>query len=173
MTTATSAISAQEIIDTLGLEPHPEEGGHFRETHRAAETHKAEHLPHRYEGPRAHSTAIYYLLTPNTFSHLHRLKSEEIFHFYLGDPCEMLHLHPDGRQETVILGHDIVNGQRVQQVVPAGVWQGMRLLPGGSFALMGCTVAPGFEYRDYEHADRDALLQHYPEPSELIRLLTA
>ncbi len=164
--------SAQEIIDALGLEPHPEEGGYFRETHRSVEEHAAGHLPDRYPGSRAYGTAIYYLLTPQTFSHLHRLKSEEIFHFYLGDPCEMLHLFPDGRQKVVTLGQDIINGQCVQQVVPAGVWQGMRLLPGGKFALLGCTVAPGFEYEDYEHANRNILLQQYSESEKLIRLLT-
>ncbi|MDD3311307.1 cupin domain-containing protein [Pseudodesulfovibrio sp.] len=165
-------ITAREIIDILGLTPHPEEGGFFSETHRSAEILEANVLPLRYGSPRRHSTAIYYLLTPETYSHLHRLETDEVFHFYLGDPCEMLRLHPDGRGETVPLGQDLASGQRPQVVVPRGVWQGMRLVPGGTFALMGCTVAPGFEYEDYAHGSRAELLERYPDFAELIRLLT-
>ena len=165
--------TAQEVIDILGLTPHPEEGGYFIETHRADERAEADALPARYGAARRHSTAIYYLLTPTTYSHMHKLESDEVFHFYLGDPCEMLHLHPDGRGETVLLGTDLGAGQRPQVVVPRGSWQGMRLLPGGDFALMGCTVAPGFEYADYAHGERRDLLARYPGFAEQIRLLTA
>lgn len=163
--------SAQEVIDSLGLQPHPEEGGYFIETHRSDETHSV--LPARYGGPRCHSTAIYYLLTPETFSHMHRLESDEVFHFYLGDPCEMLQLHPDGTGRTITLGIDLVANQTPQIIVPRHCWQGMRLLPGGSFCLMGCTVAPGFEFVDYAHGRRGELVEQYPEFEEKIRLLTA
>ncbi|MEF2230878.1 MAG: cupin domain-containing protein [Pseudodesulfovibrio sp.] len=166
-------LTAQEVIDILGLIPHPEEGGFFSETHRGPEVLAAEALPGRYGAPRCHSTAIYYLLTPATYSHLHRLETDEIFHFYLGDPCEMVHLHPDGRGETLRLGANLGAGERPQIVVPRGSWQGMRLLPGGDFALMGCTVAPGFEYADYAHGERGDLLARYPGFAEHIRLLTA
>ncbi|WP_316899220.1 cupin domain-containing protein [Pseudodesulfovibrio indicus] len=165
--------TAREIIDHLGLTPHPEEGGWFLETHRANESLARDVLPGRYAGPRAFGTAIYYLLTPDTYSHLHRLASDEIFHFYAGGPCEMLHLYPDGRGETVLFGGDLLAGQRPQVVVPKHVWQGMRLLPGAEFALMGCTVAPGFEYADYLHGDRAQLTADYPEFRELIAMLTA
>lgn len=164
--------TAETIIRELGLVPHPEEGGFFRETYRAEETITHTALPDVYDGHRHHSTAIYYLLTPETFSHLHRLNSDEVFHFYMGDPCEMLQLHPDGRAETVVLGHDILSGQHPQVLVPKGVWQGMRLLPGGTYGLMGCTVAPGFEFVDYEHADRAELLRQYPEAETGIIRLT-
>src|SRR5207249_3960045 len=100
----------------------------------------------RYSGDRSVSTAIYYLLTPGTFSALHRLKSDEIFHFYAGSPVKMLQLHEDGRGEEIILGSDVLAGQQPQVLVRRGVWQGSYLLPGGEFALLGCTVAPGFEY---------------------------
>ncbi|WP_285907453.1 cupin domain-containing protein [Pseudodesulfovibrio pelocollis] len=166
-------ITAREIIDTLGLEPHPEEGGYYRETHRSPELHAAHALPGRYAGERCHSTAIYYLLTPQTYSHMHRLVSDEIFHFYMGDPCEMLLLHPDGSGEVVVLGHDLLAGQRPQVVVPRGSWQGMRLLPGGGFGLMGCTVAPGFEFADYAHGVRAHLLAAYPDFADRIVPLTA
>ncbi|WP_419785987.1 cupin domain-containing protein [Pseudodesulfovibrio sp.] len=164
--------TAQDIIKTLGLTPHPEEGGFFAETYRSAESFCGKILPDRYGDSRHHSTAIYYLLTPETCSHLHRLESDEVFHFYMGDPCEMLRLYPDGSGETVLLGTDLAAGQRPQTMVPRGVWQGMRLLPGGTFALMGCTVAPGFDYRDYTHGSRSKLLEQYPGFAEQIRLLT-
>lgn len=165
-------LSAQAIIHTLGLEPHPEEGGFFIETHRSAEIYTKETLPERYPGDRCHSTAIYYMLTPQTYSHMHRLKTTEIFHFYAGDPCEMIQLHADGTGETVLLGNDFAAGQRPQVIVPAGSWQGMRLLPGGEYCLMGCTVAPGFEFEDYAHGSRTELLQQFPDFKEQIIRLT-
>lgn len=173
MTTLSPNLSADDIIRILELKPHPEEGGFFAETYRSTETVAADHLPKRYHGPRFHGTAIYYLLTPDTYSHLHRLESDEIFHFYLGDPCEMLQLHPDGSVKTITLGQNIAEGEQMQTVVRQGIWQGARLLPGGKFGLLGCTVAPGFEYADYEHGDRATLMRHYPEARELITLLTA
>jgi len=165
-------LSAQEVIDTLGLQPHPEEGGYFIETRRADEFYGPEALPSRYAGDRCHYTAIYYMLTPETFSHMHLLQSDEVFHFYLGDPCEMLQLHPDGSGETILLGNDLAAGQRPQVTVPRGSWQGMRLLPGGTFGLMGCTVAPGFEFVDYAHGTAE-LLKQFPEFHAEIERLTA
>src|SRR5436190_331660 len=117
------------IIKQLGLTPHPKEGGFFRETYRAAETFPAEHLPARYQGPRSVSTAIYYLLTPGTFSALHRLASDEIFHFYAGQTVKMLQLWPDGSGKEVLLGPDVLAGESPQVVVPRGVWQGSFLVP--------------------------------------------
>lgn len=165
--------AAQLIIDRLRLTPHPEEGGWFLETHRADEFLAPEVLPGRYSGPRALGTAIYYLLTPTTYSHMHLLQSDEVFHFYAGGPCEMLQLHPDGAGETLVLGNDVLAGQHPQIVVPRGSWQGLRLLPGAEFALMGCTVAPGFEYADYEHGDRAELVRAWPDwAGEIARLTT-
>ena len=98
-------------------------------------------------------TAIYYLLKPGTFSALHRLPGDEIFHHYLGDSVEMLLLHPSGAGEVVRLGKDLAAGERPQVMVPGGAWQGSRLVEGGKVALLGCTVSPGFEYADYQHGD--------------------
>jgi predicted cupin superfamily sugar epimerase len=162
--------TADELIRHLGLTPHPKEGGFFRETYRAAETSTA--LPPRYVGPRSASTAIYYLLTPTTYSAIHRLQTDEIFHFYLGDPIRMLQLDPDGTGRTVVLGPDVLAGQQLQVVVPRGIWQGSCLEPGGKFALLGCTVAPGFEYIDYEGGERAPLLAQYPAFADMIRCLT-
>lgn len=165
-------LTAEEVIRLLGLHPHPREGGFFAETYRAGERLDPGALPARYDGPRCLGTAIYYLLTPATCSTLHRLASDEIFHFYLGDPVEMLQLAPDGSGCRLILGADLAAGQRPQVVVPRGVWQGARLVAGGAWALLGTTVAPGFEYRDYEDGDRAALVAAYPDFAGLIRALT-
>lgn len=165
-------ISAQQVIDILNLQPHPEEGGYFVETHRADEMFASGTLSDRYAGERCHSTAIYYMLTPDTYSHLHLLQSDEIFHFYAGDPCEMLQLHPDGSGEVIVLGNELMAGHRPQVRVPRGSWQGMRLLPGGDFGLMGCTVAPGFEFADYAHGSRADLVKQFPEFKSRIERLT-
>ena len=165
-------MDAQEIIEALRLKPHPREGGYFVETYRSCERKKGGTLMSRYSGSRSVSTAIYYLLTPETYSEMHRLQSDELFHFYLGDPVEMLQLWPDGNGCIVKLGTDIAAGMRPQVVVPRGVWQGARLAAGGRYALLGTTVAPGFEYVDYESGVREELLRLYPEFEEMICALT-
>jgi uncharacterized protein len=166
-------LSVVRLIELLGLEPHPAEGGYFAETYRSKLRLPSEALPGSYGGPRSGSTAIYYLLTPTTISAMHRLRTDEIFHFYLGDPVEQLQLFPDGRGQVVTIGMDLERGERPQVVVPAGVWQGARLAPGGRFALLGCTVAPGFEYEDFAHGQRDKLAAQYIAFAELIAALTA
>ncbi len=165
-------LTADELIRFLHLQPHPKEGGYFRETYRSAEAVPPSALPARYVGPRTTSTAIYYLLTPTTYSALHRLQSDEVFHFYLGSPVRMLQLYPDGSSQTIVLGPDVLAGQHLQVVVPHGVWQGSLLEPGGTFALLGCTVAPGFEYVDYEAGNRQALVTQFSSAAELICRLT-
>jgi len=168
-----SALTAAQVIALLGLEPHPEEGGYFRETYRAAGSVPFGTGPDGAAAARSASTAIYYLLTPETFSHMHTVASDEVFHFYLGDPVEQLRIDPDtGRSETVVLGHDIAAGQAPQSLVPAGVWQGARLIAGGAWALLGATVAPGFDYADYAHGDREALRLLCPGQAALIDALT-
>jgi predicted cupin superfamily sugar epimerase len=112
------------------------------------------------------------LLTPDTFSAMHRLPGDEMFHFYLGDPVEMLQLKPDGSVETLLLGQDITSGMRLQHVVPGNVWQGSRLVPGGAYALLGTTMSPGFEYEDYETGNRAQLSQQFPDFAAKIAALT-
>jgi predicted cupin superfamily sugar epimerase len=166
-------MTAADAIRLLGLEPHPAEGGFFRETYRADEGAGGAALPARYGGDtRAFSTAIYYLLTPETLSALHRLASDEVFHHYAGDPVEQLHLYPDGMTARIVIGSDLTAGQRPQVVVPRGVWQGARLVAGGQWALMGCTVAPGFDFADYEHGERAALIAGWPDAADMIAALT-
>lgn len=165
-------IEPETVRSLLGLAPHPAEGGFFAETYRSQERVSRGTLPARYAGDRSFGTAIYYLLTPETFSEMHRLASDEIFHFYLGDPVEMLQLHPDGSGRVVRLGTDLAAGDRPQVVVPRGVWQGARLAPGGRLALLGCTVAPGFDYADYESGRREELLESHPAFRDWILPLT-
>ncbi len=164
-------ITVEQIISILKLAPHPE-GGYFSETYRSRESIPSAALPGRYSGDRNHGTAIYYLLTPGTFSAMHRVAGDEVFHFYLGDPVEMLQLSPGGAGEIFIIGTDLIHGMKPQAVVPHGTWQGSRLVPGGEFALLGATVAPGFDFRDFELGERADLVSRYPEFSELITALT-
>lgn len=169
-------MTAEELKRLLQLEPHPREGGWFRQTWRAQETIAGDRMPSRYvlgrDAGRAAGTAIYYLLEPDSFSEMHRLMSDEVFHFYLGDPVEMLQLDSDGTGRRLVLGNDPGRGMLVQTVVPHGVWQGSRLVPGGKLALLGCTVSPGFEYADYESGGRDELARGWPEWATMIEALT-
>jgi predicted cupin superfamily sugar epimerase len=164
--------SGKEIQELLKLQPLPVEGGYFAETYRSKFKLSQRSLPPGYSGERALSTAIYYMLTPDTFSAMHRLKGDEIYHFYLGDPVEMLILKPDGTCETLLMGQDIASGMRLQHVVHGGVWQGSRLRPGGKFALLGTTMAPGFDPADFELGAREVLSARFPAHAELIAVLT-
>ena len=165
-------LTPEQIRDLLKMKPLPVEGGYFSETYRSKDALPASALPGSYPGERAISAAIYYMLTPDTFSALHRLRGDEIYHFYLGDPVEMLQLKPGGTGEAVLLGQDVAAGMRLQHVVPAGTWQGARLAPGGKFALLGTTMAPGFEFADFELGDRAMLSERFPQFREMIRQLT-
>lgn len=169
-------MTADELKRLLHLEPHPREGGWFRQTWKAEETLPAGALPARYAAGRtagrAAGTAIYYLLEPNSFSEMHRLQSDEVFHFYFGDPVEMLQLFPDGSGRRVLIGSNVAAGESPQVVVPQGVWQGSRLVPGGRLALLGCTVSPGFEYEDYDLGRREELIQNWRDWRDLITDLT-
>lgn len=165
-------MTADEIKALLGLTPLTVEGGYFAETYRSGDLVSPEQFGGRYESRRTVATAIYYLLEPGTFSEMHRVKSDEIFHFYLGDPVEMLQLWPDGSSRVVTLGTDLESGMRPQVVVPRGVWQGCRLRQGGTVALLGCTVSPGFEYADYESGQCEDLAARWPDQKQRIAGLT-
>ncbi len=165
-------MTANEVIRALGLALLPREGGYYRETYRSMNTIPPEALPPRCTGERSYGTAIYYLLTSDTFSHMHQLAFDEVFHFYLGDPIVMLQLLPDRSSHVTTMGQDIAEGQQVQAVVRAGTWQGMKLADGGLWALLGTTVAPGFEFEDYRQGNRNELISLYPGQRELIVKMT-
>ncbi|HTV66742.1 MAG TPA: cupin domain-containing protein [Bryocella sp.] len=165
-------MTADEIIQALQLKPMPVEGGFFRETYRSRRQVSAEYLADDFSGARSMATAIYYLITPEAFSALHRLPGTEVFHFYAGDPVVMLQLLPDGTSRTLTLGSDLAQRQQPQVVVRGHVWQGCKLAPGGRWALMGTTMAPGFDAADYQHGNQDQLIAQYPGAAERIREYT-
>jgi len=159
-------LTARQVIDTLGLEPHPE-GGFFTETFRAAPLT----VPGR--GERSASTAIYFLLEAQDFSALHVVSSDEAWHHYLGDALELHCFDAQKRHQMVKLGAALERGERPQHVVPSGVLQGARVVPGPhGFALCGCTVAPGFDFADFRMPSRTELLAELPERRELVTALT-
>jgi predicted cupin superfamily sugar epimerase len=160
----------QELIDSLGLAPHPERG-HYVETYRAALT--VDDLPPPHSGARAASTAIYFLVTraePTTY--LHRLRSDEMFHFYEGGPLDVLMLGPTGPGELRRLGTNVAAGERPQILIPAGTWFAAELAEAASHCLIGCTVAPGFEFADFELAAGPELAARYPAHAARIARMT-
>lgn len=161
--TPENPVNPDDLIAHYGLEPIPREGGLFRRTWAG---------PERADG-RPEGSAIVALLTsaPGDFSALHRLPSDEIWHFYLGDPLEMLLLAPDGTSRVVVLGPGVLRGQEIQVTVPAGTWMGARVVEGGAWTFFGCTMAPGFTYEGYEHGDGVELAARYPAEAARVRAL--
>ena len=158
--------SAAHWIATLGLQPHPE-GGYYREIYRAADAIPATGLPPRYGVPRRVATAIHFLLKARQVSRLHRLKSDELWFFHAGQPLTVHVIDPAGGLTETVLG-----GAGLQTVVPAGCWFGASVAAKRGFSLVSCVVAPGFEFADFELADRAALLRQFPQDRRLITRLT-
>ncbi len=164
-------MNAEDLINYFKLVPLPQEGGYYRETYRSSEV--IDGIDSSNEQLKSYSTAIYYCLTPNTFSHIHRLPTDEIYHFYYGDPVELFLLveDPVPHFKIHILGNDFANGQVPQLIVPGNVWQGSRLLDNGEVALMGTTMAPGFDFSDLELADYDTLNELLPDADQWLKCL--
>lgn len=160
-------MNANDFISQLGLLPHPE-GGYYKETYRSAETIAFT----GFEGKRNISTAIYFLIEKGNFSALHRIKSDEVWHFYAGYALEVIEIDEAGKLISTTVGNDVSKGQVPQYVVKAGRWFGSRVLEGGSFSLVGCTVAPGFDFKDFEMAGREALVAQFPEHAKMIIEMT-
>lgn len=158
-------------IEKLSLEAHPE-GGFFRQTYRAPIVIDRPSLPPSFKGPRSVCTAIYFLLSGAGFSAFHRLAADEMWHFYAGSTLQVHYIDPEGVLTTIALGPEAQAGEQFQAVVPAGCWFGSRLVQPDTFALAGCTVAPGFDFADFEIADRDALVEQYPQHRAIIEALT-
>lgn len=152
------------------MEPHPE-GGWYRETYRSQEVVTASALPHGFDGNRNLCTAIYFLLTKDAFSAFHRIRSDEMWHFYAGDGLVIHELSSDGSYTPHQLGADLSNGESFQTVIPAGSWFASEVKTGGEYALVGCTVAPGFDFRDFELAKADTLASDFPHHRMLIERL--
>lgn len=159
--------SQAEYVKLLNLQPHPE-GGYYTETYRSDEVVSLK----SFNGSRNISTGIYYLLEKGTFSAFHRIKSDEMWHFYDGTDLSVYILDQQGALEVIRLGRNIGNGEKLQAVVPAGCWFASRVESEDGLALVGCTVSPGFDFKDFEMGNRNDLIQKFPEHSELIKSLT-
>jgi predicted cupin superfamily sugar epimerase len=162
---------ARHWIEALQLGPHPE-GGYFRQVYRSAELIAREHLPGRFNGDRAFSTSIYFLLAGDDFSALHRIRQDEVWHFYDGSSLTIHAIDPEGRYVARQLGRGVQHGESLQVVIPAGHLFGATVNDSQSYALVGCTVAPGFDFDDFELPSRDVLVQQYPQHQQLIERLT-
>jgi uncharacterized protein len=163
--------NAQYWIEKLQLEPHPE-GGYFRQTYRSEVLIAREALPAGFSGARAVSTAIYFLLEGKNFSAFHCLRSDEVWHFYAGEPLVVHVIEPDENYFRILLGRDLDGGQVLQAVVRAGSWFASHVEDWNSFSVMGCTVAPGFDFEDFEMGKREELGRRYLQHRELIERLT-
>ena len=163
--------NARYWIEKLQLEPHPE-GGYFRQTYRSEVVIAREALPAGFTGARTASTAIYFLLEGRNFSAFHRLRSDEVWHFYAGKPLMVHVIDPAGKYSSIRLGRDLDAGEVPQAIVPAGCWFASHVADWKSFAVVGCTVAPGFDFEDFEMGKREELVARYPQHGELIERLT-
>ena len=161
---------AADLVTSLKLLPHPE-GGHYRETYRASGVIDVQALPDGFAGPRNISTAILYLLEAGDFSAFHRIRSDEVWHFHLGGTLLIHEIDSSGRLTTTRLGHDVAGGEQLQHVVPAGHWFAAQPAPSTPYSLVGCTVAPGFAFDDFEMADPAALAAQWPAHADLIASL--
>lgn len=159
-----------ELVKRFQLLPHPE-GGYYKENYRSEETISHNALPQRFSSSRQFSTAIYFLLEQGNFSAFHRIQSDECWHFYAGQTLHVHVIHPNGQYELLKLGNDLAKGESFQSVVPAGSWFASETAEGGSFSFVGCTVAPGFDFADFELAKAEELVQQFPSMEILIRRL--
>lgn len=158
-------------INKLELTAHVE-GGAFREVYRSAQEIPQSVLPSSFSGNRSFSTSIYFLLQAGQFSALHRIAADEIWHFYAGDPLSIYAIDENGALTEHLLGNDPEKGQSFQCCIKAGLWFGSRVATGGEYSLCGCTVAPGFDFSDFELADRGQLQEIFPQHAALIQSLT-
>jgi predicted cupin superfamily sugar epimerase len=159
------------LVNKLKLEPHPE-GGYFKEVYRSSDiiTHKA--LPEGFLGDRTIATAIYFLIEKNNFSALHKIKSDETWHFYYGDALEVIEIDENGVLKYTAIGNNLLAGETFQYTVKANTWFGSRVKSGGKFSLVGCTVAPGFDFNDFELGKKEDLLKLFPQHQKVIVEMT-
>ncbi|MDE3251257.1 MAG: cupin domain-containing protein [Bacteroidota bacterium] len=159
-------ITVQHLVNHFQLMPHPE-GGYYKETYRSSGFIHENALPDPFVGKRHFSTAIYFLLERGNFSAFHRIRSDELWHFYTGDPLIIHVLNPDGSYTKIQLGNRD-NDPCFQAMVPAGAWFASETAPGGQFSFVGCTVSPGFDFADFELAESASLMADFPDHAELI-----
>jgi uncharacterized protein len=160
----------EQLIRQFDLQPHPE-GGWYRQTYKSKELISTDALPKRFNGDRSFSTAIYFLLEKGNFSGFHKIQSDECWHFYMGDPLEVYVIEQTGKLNIITLGNEFEKGHYFQYIVPANCWFASRPAPGSEFCFVGCTVAPGFEFEDFELGDAKSLSATYPQHTRLINEL--
>ncbi len=159
------------LIEHLDLQPHPE-GGFYKEVYRSAECIPTSALADKYIGDRNVCTSIYFMLTSETFSAFHKINQDEIWHFYQGTPIELHIISPQGEHQKIMIGHAFEKGEIPQVVVPAHHWFAAKVFEENSFSLVGCTVAPGFDFRDFELAKENQLALVYPQHKKIIKAFT-
>lgn len=164
-------MTTEEIIIQLGLEEHPE-GGYFKEVYRSKGLIPEHELSDDFQGDRNYATSIYFLLTSENFSAFHRIRQDEIWHFYRGSPIDIHIIDNTGGYSKVKVGSDLASGQEPQFVVPAGCWFASSVEGNSAYSLVGCTVSPGFDFRDFELAKRGTLIDQFPQHDEVIRRYT-
>jgi predicted cupin superfamily sugar epimerase len=160
-------LTSQQLIDKYRLRSHPE-GGYYLETYRSKEMIPSDALPDRFKGGRSFSTSIYFLLEGKQFSAFHRIQADELWHFYDGVGLHIYVIYPDGIGDVLKLGDDLANGYSFQHIVPSGSWFASKPADENGFSFVGCTVAPGFDFADFELADKRQLIKQYPEHEEWI-----
>ena len=158
---------AEKLVKKFDLHPHPE-GGWYKQTYKSSLTVTSNELPQQFNGERSFATSIYFLLEEGDYSSFHRIKSDECWHFYSGDPILVYVISENGSLEIITLGSDFENGELFQYVVAANCWFASRPARGSDYCFVGCTVSPGFEFDDFELANVDALSSLYPNHRELI-----
>jgi predicted cupin superfamily sugar epimerase len=161
----------EELIKVFELQPHPE-GGFFKETYRSNGVIGSNSNEKHFPSHRNYSTAIYFLIEKNNFSSFHRIKSDEVWHFYEGDALEVIEIDLNGNLIKTKVGKDILNGQKFQYMVKAGHWFGSRVLKGGEFSFVGCTVSPGFDFNDFEIGKKEELIKLFPQHQKIISELS-
>lgn len=159
------------LIKVLGLQPHPE-GGYFKEFYRSSGEINSESLDSRYVGNRNYATSIYFLLTSDTFSAFHKINQDEIWHFYDGSPIKIHMISETGDYSNVIVGKNLKQGEKLQFVVPGGYWFAANVINNNDYSLVGCTVSPGFDFKDFQLADRNEFIAKFPKHKEVITNLT-
>lgn len=161
----------EQLVKTLKLEPHPE-GGYFRESYRSSGYISSDNLPNDIDGNRNYCTGIYYLLKSDDFSAFHRINQDEMWHFYMGNAIQITMISTIGELESITLGQDLSRGQLLQFVVPKNYWFAAKVVASNSYALVGCTVSPGFDFKDFELAQRHRLIAQFPQHKAVIKSLT-
>ncbi|MEO6730606.1 MAG: cupin domain-containing protein [Ferruginibacter sp.] len=165
-----NTLTAKQLVEKYSLSPHLE-GGYYKENYRSLETIPKAFLPKRFNGERSYSTAIYFLLEEGNFSAFHKIESDECWHFYAGETLLIHVIHLNGRLETIRLGSELQNGEQFQAVVPAGCWFASEPAAGTAYSFVGCTVAPGFDFGDFELANEEVLSKQFPQHKPLIKRL--